>query len=197
MAADMANFALDAAEVPRRLARFLHTDGATVTGITDVYRAALPDPSPSDILAAIATDYTYRRNTTREAMLYAAKGGTAYAYVFDWRTPVRSGLLHSPHTIEVPFVFGTAPAAAALVGDGPDIPKLTAMMIATWSAFARTGNPNNPAIPNWPRYDGTQRATMMLSTASNVASDPGGNARRALDALPFFEYSMPVNYPKA
>ncbi len=197
MAADMRNFSLDAAEVQRRLSRFLQTSPADTARIMDAYHAALPEPSPSDIMAAVATDYTYRRNTTREAFLHAAQGGPAYAYVFDWRTPVRGGVLRTPHTNEVPFVFGTTAAAAALVGDGPDLAPLTATMIATWSAFARTGNPDNPGIPHWPRYDAAQRGTMLLSMTSTVASDPGGEARRALDALPVFEYSMPVNYPKA
>ncbi len=195
MAADMRNFSLDAAEVTRRLSRFLQTDAAETARIMDAYGAAAP--SPSDVMAAVATDYSYRRNTTREAALYAARGGAAYAYVFDWRTPVRGGVLRTPHTAEVPFVFGTAPAAAALVGDGPDIPRLTAAMIATWSAFARAGSPANAAIPDWPRYDPAGRATMMLGTDSHVTADPGGEARRALDRLPFFEYSMPVNYAKA
>ena len=38
---------------------------------------------------------------------------------------------------------------------------------------------------------------MMLGMDSKVASDPGGEARRALDGLPVFECSMPINYVRA
>jgi para-nitrobenzyl esterase len=110
---------------------------------------------------------------------------------------VRGGVLQSPHTSEVPFVFGTAPAAEALLGTGPDIVPLTRMMIATWSAFAHTGNPANPHLPTWPRYEATKESTMLLSGESTVASNPGGDRREALATLPPFEYSMPVNYPQA
>jgi len=71
------------------------------------------------------------------------------------------------------------------------------MMVATWSAFARTGNPANPHLPNWPRYKTAERSTMLLSRESAVASNPGGERREALSAVPLFEYSMPVNYPQA
>ena len=195
MAADMANFSLDAAEVARRVGRFLRTDPAATARIVDAYRTTMPSATPSQILAAVTTDYTYRRNTTREVALQSATAhAPAYAYVFDWRTPVRGGVLQSPHTLEVPFVFGTAQAAEALVGMGQDIAPLTQMMVATWSAFAHTGSPANPHIPAWPRYDASQRSTMLLSSESKVASNPDGERREALSALPPFEYSMPVNY---
>jgi para-nitrobenzyl esterase len=198
MAANMANFSLDSAEVERRLARFLRTDSAATARIIDAYRSAMGTATPSQIMAAVTTDYTYRRNTTREAALQsAAARAPVYTYVFDWRTPVRGGVLQSPHTSEVPFVFGTAPAAEALLGTGTDIVPLTQMMIASWSAFAHTGNPANPHLPIWPRYEATKRSTMLLSRESTVAGNPGGNRREALAALPPFEYSMPVNYPQA
>jgi para-nitrobenzyl esterase len=198
MAANMANFSLDGAEVERRLARFLRTDPAATARIIDAYRSAMGTATPHQIMAAVTTDYTYRRNTTREAALQsAAARAPVYTYVFDWRTPVRGGVLQSPHTLEVPFVFGTAPVAEALLGTGPDIAPLTQMMIATWSAFAHTGNPANPHLPTWPRYEVTKRSTMLLSRESTLASNPGGDRREALADLPPFEYSMPVNYPQA
>jgi para-nitrobenzyl esterase len=197
MAADRRNFSLDIDEVRRRLERFMRSSRADIDRIIDAYRGADPGGSASDLLAAITTDFTYRRNTTRHAALQAAAAGApAYAYVFDWKTPVWDGLLRSPHTVEVPFVFGTGRAASGLLGTGPEIEPLTRTMIATWSAFARTGDPNNSTIPQWPRYEAGSRATMMLDVASRVESNPGGATRAALDGLPYFEYSMPINFAR-
>ncbi|HVJ55936.1 MAG TPA: carboxylesterase/lipase family protein [Aliidongia sp.] len=198
MAADPKNFSLDAAEVHKRVARFLQIDAAVADRILDSYRANLPGPSPSDLLAAIATDFTYRRNTTHEAMLQSASAhAPVYAYVFDWKTPVMDGVLKTPHTCEVPFVFGTSEAAAPLVGTSPELPKLTKILISTWAAFAHAGNPNNATLPNWPRYDGTARSTMMIDLDSRIESNPGGAARQSLDPVPIYEYSMPINYVRA
>jgi para-nitrobenzyl esterase len=50
-------------------------------------------------------------------------------------------------------------------------------MADTWIAFARTGNPNNPAIPHWPEYDPKARANLMFNTASRVVNDFSGQTR--------------------
>ena len=124
MAADMGNFSLDAAAVEQRVARYLRVDAAKARRVIEAYRAGQRGTTPSELLAAIATDYMFRRNTMRVAELQAARArAPVYAYVFDWKTPVLGGVLHSPHTLEVPFVFGTTDAAVGLVGSGPDIPR--------------------------------------------------------------------------
>jgi len=98
--------------------------------------------------------------------------------------------------VEVPFLFGTTRAAAGLVGEGPDIAPLTRMMIATWSAFAHTGNPNNPTLPDWPRYEAQGRTTMLLDIESRAERDPGSRTRAALEAIPPFQYSTPINFSR-
>jgi hypothetical protein len=35
---------------------------------------------------------------------------------------------------------------------------------------------------------------MVLDVHSQVATDPGGAARSALDALPHYDYHMPMNF---
>ena len=42
---------------------------------------------------------------------------------------------------------------AIFVDSGADIAPLTRQMMSTWAAFAHTGNPNNAALPSWPRFD--------------------------------------------
>jgi para-nitrobenzyl esterase len=198
MAADMANFSLDAAEVERRLARWLQIDAANASQLMDAYRTQEPDQTPSDLLAAITTDYNYRRNTMRVAELQAMQAkAPVYAYVFDWRTPVLGGALRSPHTLEVPFVFGTTDSAVALVGSGPDLLALERETMARWTSFAHHGVPEAPEGLNWTPYDTANRATMMLSLESQITSNPGGQARQALFGLPYFEYSRPVSYVHA
>jgi para-nitrobenzyl esterase len=198
MAADMANFSLDAAEVERRLARWLQIDAANASQLMDAYRTQEPDATPSDLLAAITTDYNYRRNTMRVAELQAIQAkAPVYAYVFDWRTPVLGGALRSPHTLEVPFVFGTTDSAVALVGSGPELTALVRETMPRWTSFAHHGVPETPEGLKWTPYDTANRATMMLGLQSQITSNPGGQSRQALFGLPYFEYSRPVSYVHA
>jgi para-nitrobenzyl esterase len=50
-------------------------------------------------------------------------------------------------------------------------------MSATWIAFARSGNPDNSAIPSWPAYTTEDRATMLFDTECRVTHDPDRDAR--------------------
>ncbi|MEY4761567.1 MAG: hypothetical protein RLZZ200_1423, partial [Pseudomonadota bacterium] len=190
-----ANFRLDADEVRRRLARFLRVDDDRARGIMSAYQAADPAATPGDILGAVTTDYTYIRNTRRVATLQALAGrAPVFSYLFMRRTPVHGGILRAPHASELAFVFGTTDAAADLVGTGPDVAPMTRIMIATWSAFARNGDPTNALLPHWPRHDGRENRSMLLNVKSEVQRDPGGEARAALEGLPWFEYGMSTQY---
>ena len=66
---------------------------------------------------------------------------------------------------------------------------MTKIMMATWAAFARQGDPNNSMIPAWKPFTGAERQTMVLNVESQLVSDPGGAARAALDGLPYYDYS--------
>jgi para-nitrobenzyl esterase len=190
LARDPKNFSVEMPTVQHRLGRFLKLDAPAVDKIIEAYKSAMPEASPTDILIASTTDYLFRRNTMRVAELQAApKKAPVHYYVFDRKTPVQNGELRSPHTSEVPFVFGTAEASAAMVGTSADIPKVTKVVQSTWVAFARTGNPKNPTLPEWPAYSADKRMAMMLNAESRAESNPGGEARASLDSLPYYEYS--------
>ena len=184
------NFLLEISDVRRRLMRFLKLDGGAVDALIDVYRSGCPDVNPSDILTAITTDYLFKRNTLRIASLHAASGrAPVYCYVFARETPVGNRRFRSPHAAELPFIFGTTDVAAGQCGSGDDIQPMTKIMMATWAAFARQGDPNNSMIPAWKPFTGAERQTMVLNVESQLLSDPGGAARAALDGLPYYDYS--------
>jgi para-nitrobenzyl esterase len=50
-------------------------------------------------------------------------------------------------------------------------------------AFARDGHPGSPRISEWPRYDTTTRATLILDIDSRVENDPLCAQRHAWDGL--------------
>jgi para-nitrobenzyl esterase len=85
--------------------------------------------------------------------------------------------------LEIPFVFDNVAGARLLVGEGPEARALAEKVSGAWVAFARTGNPNHKGLPNWPAFNTSERATMILNAESKVVNDPYGEARRALAAL--------------
>ena len=97
-----------------------------------------------------------------------------YMYLFTWPSPVMGGMMGACHALEIPFVFGTIddPVTASFCGSGPEAMKLSEAMQEVWLAFARTGSPRHPSVPDWPAYDTTRRATMLVGKEWTVQDDP-------------------------
>jgi para-nitrobenzyl esterase len=126
---------------------------------------------------AIISDRRYRVPAMRLAELQAAHTPQTYAYLFTWQSPAWNGQLGAGHVVEVPFVFGTidapdAPDARDLVPAGSDVGVLPTQMQDAWVAFARTGHPQTPALPDWAPYTARRRRTMLLGTSCVVVDAP-------------------------
>ena len=90
------------------------------------------------------------------------------------------------HCMEVVFAFGTTKEGYdTLAGKEEDLPMdLVEKTMATWYAFAKTGNPNNDTMGvEWPTYNADSRDTMVINedTTWKVESDPRSEDRKVLD----------------
>jgi para-nitrobenzyl esterase len=54
---------------------------------------------------------------------------------------------------------------------------------SVWLAFAKTGDPNNKAIPHWPPYNPDQRPTMIFDLNTRVENDPAREIRLLWDEI--------------
>lgn len=88
--------------------------------------------------------------------------------MFSWESPVLDGVLRSTHCMEIPFVFNNADIHASMTGGGDEAMKLADRMSDAWIAFARTGNPNTPSLPEWPAYDKEGGATMIFDNDCSI-----------------------------
>ena len=191
---DPRSFALTFADIGRRLTRFLKIDSRQTEAIIQHYRSVYPGLDASNILVMITSDFIFKRNTYRIAALQAEAGkAPVYAYLFERESPIEGGRMRASHTCEVPFIFGTADIAAAHVGTGADIAPITQRMMATWASFARTGDPGNATLPSWRPFSDADRPMMVLNLDSRLLPDPGGEARAALEALPYFTYGYAID----
>jgi carboxylesterase type B len=63
-----------------------------------------------------------------------------------------------------------------LVGESPP-PTLVDTIQESWLAFARTGDPSNDLVGDWPAYDLDRRATVALDESVDVVDDPESTRR--------------------
>ena len=145
-------------------------DGAAAL---EVYRSHLPDAEFHELVAAVETHRMFTVPAIRMADAQVANNPNLWMYRFDWRTPAAGGAWGAHHFLEVPFAFNMLdnPQARGFVGDAPP-QELADVTHAAWVNFVTSGDPNNEALPDWPRYDPERRPTMLLDEAPSVAERP-------------------------
>jgi len=100
-------------------------------------------------------------------------------------TPVEGGRRITPHSLDLPFMFDNVTKAPQMVGPPTEATEAMAhAMSESWLAFGRTGNPNNPAVPEWKPYDLESRSVMSFDCPPAAESDPLGAERVAMEKYP-------------
>ena len=168
------NGTLTEAELRERLTAVA---GSQTDALLAAYRSAMPQASPADRLIAALTGSNFWIRTVLLAERYAARRrAPVYMYSIDWQSPAHDGRVKAHHAMDLALVFDNTDVADTTAG-APGARELAARISSTWIAFARTGIPDNPAIPSWPAHTAADRATMILDTTCRVARDPDGDAR--------------------
>ena len=170
-------------ELPARLAPAYRVDIAPEIVIAN-YREWFPGITPTDLFFKATTAGRSWRAAIVEDELRAQAGTPAYAYQVDFRTPFHDS---APHTTDIALAFDNTDKPGALTGNGPEARKLAAQVSETFIAFARTGNPNNPALPLWKPYTLPNRETMIFDVSSHMENDPRGRERELFSKVPFVQ----------
>jgi para-nitrobenzyl esterase len=95
------------------------------------------------------------------AATLAGQGLATYEYRFSYVAAAMRGrwTAGAPHASEVPYVFDTL-AAADGEGRTREDEAMARAMNTYWVNFAKTGDPNGPGLPPWPRYSPRQDVLM-------------------------------------
>ena len=132
--------------------RFGHafTDGAAALA---AYRAAEPDASSEEIWLSYLTDTTFHMPDFGLAEARLIRSPLVWMARFSWPATALDGQLGACHAIEIPFLFtGGGNLGGMTPEEGPPEHLAHAIQDA-WVAFARNGDPNTSALPEWPRYE--------------------------------------------
>jgi para-nitrobenzyl esterase len=158
-------------------ARVVPVAGSSTDRALETYRRLFPAATPAERLISILTDANFRLRSITLAERKAAQArAPVWLYAFDWETPVLGGRLKSFHALDVPFVFETI-EVGGYTDRGEVAHDLSSRIAATWTAFARTGKPDNPAIQHWSSYMASDRATLVLDRECRVQQDYGRETR--------------------
>jgi para-nitrobenzyl esterase len=176
-----AQFGLDEAKAAAALAGYQHDDA---------------NRSAWDILVAITSDAMIRTPMRRAAEARARAGAEpVYLCDFVWKSPVDGGIWGGPHAVDIPFAFGNLEAHRLTAGTGPGAIEASRNLMSAYVAFARSGSPNNPRMPQWKPYELAARPSMVIDESCQLVNDYRSGDRRASDLFPLQETFQVTNGP--
>jgi len=120
----------------------------------------------------IGADFNHRCSVAMTGMAHSAIAPT-YVWEFTRTTPGRP----PGHGSELRYVFGYDDLNDEASRKQSDIIQ------QYWTNFAKTGDPNGPGLPTWPKYDATNKASIELATDGPVVR----KASRAVACAPYIE----------
>ncbi len=135
--------------------------------MVELFRKAYPGKSIVDVAAL---EYFFREPTIAYLDMRAAAGGAdTFSYVFALDSALNGGT-PAWHCAEIPFAFHNVDLVP--VNNIPGVTeKLEAQVAGAWVNFARTGNPANEYLPDWPPYRTGSEATMVFDRESEARYD--------------------------
>ena len=176
---------LDWTNVGARIAAEIPSD-VLPEHIVATYRARQPGWAPAEVFYAATTAGRSWRGQVLAAEARARAGAPTWVFQVDFASrtePERRAF----HSIDIPLAFGTLDAPESPTGTGADARAASRVLQGAFVAFAKAGDPNGPAVPRWPRYDLTRRATLIVDAHSRIENDPRGWQRELFAPFPYIQ----------
>ena len=183
---DPANAGLTWDSLPARLTPSQMRIDVAPEAVVAWYRAEHPGMSPDQVLIRATTAARSWRAAVIEAEMRAAQGSPAFVYQLDWASRLPSGRTGAFHTSDIPLMLDNV-AAEGSGAVGPGAQAMSDRMSDALLAFARTGEPNHPGLPNWTPYSLERRETLVMDLPPRMEDDPRGDERRFFGRIPYIQ----------
>jgi para-nitrobenzyl esterase len=146
--------------------------------VFDRYSNALPLHSPARVASALMTDRHFRIPTVEFVNAWSAAGGSAYLYRFDW-TPNADSPYGACHCIDIPVALNnledwrSCPSQPSMLEgcDRASFDAISRSFQGAWVEFARSGRPQYPGLPSWPRYTASHPCSMQFDAQTRLAAN--------------------------
>ena len=158
--------------------------------LRDTFRATMAHRGestlPAYVLMEIATELVRRGPASHWAASHNERNRHD-AYLYELDQPLVPPGEGTPHTADLPFVFGTfrKPFLAARVGSGATVAAVSGALAKAWTTFAHTGSPVSHRTATWRPYRRSSRTVAAFGgpQAVTITTDPRSEQ---LDAFPVF-----------
>ena len=180
-------FTNDAPTVANYVKRVKAQFGTNAESILKLYPATT-DAAAKRAGQDIASDQFTGYDTWKWMEMQLQTGGSPiFRYEFDQTLPLPPNAKPgtepaAPHAAEIEYVFRVL--SSKHLPWRPDDHKVSELMAAYWSNFAKTGDPNGPGLPPWPAYNRQNDYPVMhLKPDSGSAPDAHRARYEFLDQL--------------
>jgi para-nitrobenzyl esterase len=154
--------------------------GDKAKDVVDSYAKAFPGKRPVEIWSLVSSN---RQGAVALADVKSKQAPPVFVDWFTWQPPLFDNRMRAFHCVDICFWFYNTDLMLTHTGGGPRPKALAAKMAGALLQFMKTGNPNGPGLPNWPRYTSAKGETLILDDTCKVENDPDREARKALPAV--------------
>lgn len=133
-------------------------------------REPAPDPELGAVMAQWATDTQFRCGSVAELAWHTAAGNVGYQFQFSHSAPGKEAL-GAGHGSEVAYVFGDPGTGQPPRSFDSTDWRVSHEMQDYWTNFAKSGDPNDGKLPQWPKFDPKARAYIDFTNSGPVAKE--------------------------
>ncbi|WP_248324783.1 carboxylesterase/lipase family protein [Caballeronia sp. Sq4a] len=128
------------------------------------------------------------------ARIFTSNGAPTYLYRFSYvAQSIKNSVAGATHGAEIPYVFDTLSSIYGTAVTSQD-EQVARNMIAYWTAFAKTGNPSNAGLTNWPAYNIALDNQLEFNAAGTLQVNQPNPLKAQLDLVePLNDANQTVN----